>query len=63
MRAILDMFKIPIGGIAMFIVKWRNRAKTMVVTVGLSRYSNRVSAEKQIALWTQYFPANTYYIE
>lgn len=50
----------------MFVVKWRNRTKAAYVrpvTTGLSRYPTRVAAEKQIALWAQIFPVNTYYIK
>ena len=43
-------------------IKWRNRHKTLIVTVGIGRYTQQ-GAMRQVAIWSQHFPENSYYIE
>jgi len=43
-------------------IKWRNRHKTLIVTVGIGRYTQQ-GAARQAAKWLQHFPENSYYIE
>ena len=47
----------------MYLVKWRNRSKSMIVITGCSRYATPELAQKQVTLWETVFPFNTYYIE
>lgn len=46
----------------MFTVKWRKQ-RTLRVVQGISRYATRLAAERQVAIWSRLFPANTYYIK
>lgn len=49
-----------------FLIAWLSPYRSGLVgtlTRGLSRYSSRESAEKQIARFRVYFPANRYYLE
>ena len=47
----------------MFRIRWRNRAKSLVIVAGLSTYANIESATEQVARWKMFFPQNSYYIE
>jgi len=47
-------------------IGWRNQMKNGLISQtiwGLTRYSSREQAEKQITLWSALFPQNTYYCE
>ena len=46
-----------------FIIRWRNRSKSLIVTTGLSTYPSINAAQIQVAKWHTTFPQNSYYIE
>ena len=46
----------------MYLIKWRNRGVSFGVLTGLSRYTFP-DACRQVELWRQIFPLNSYYIE
>jgi len=47
----------------MFIVRWRNRSRSMIIVTGLRRYVTRKNADAQVVLFKRHFPANSYYVE
>jgi len=53
----------------MFKIRWRNRNPdrcgiiSMRIIDGISRYTSQEAAEKQVAIWKQFFPQNLYYVE
>ena len=44
-------------------IKWRARRRSLRVIEGLRRYPDRAAADRQVAIWQQRFPGNTYYVE
>jgi hypothetical protein len=46
-----------------FKIKWRNRNRSLTVIEGLHRYLSFEAAARQVAIWREVFPANSYYIE
>ena len=48
---------------SIFLIKWRNRAKTMIVQTSVSHFLTRESAQKQIDWLSRTWPQNSYYVE
>jgi len=46
-----------------FKIKWSNRNRSLTVIEGCRRYLTHAAAARQVAIWQQVFPGNTYYIE
>ena len=46
----------------MFLIKWQPYNSLRIIT-GISRYDTREAAEKQIAIFSQLFRRNAYFVE
>jgi hypothetical protein len=47
----------------MFCIKWRNRNNSFIVVTGISTYSTRAKALKQVDMFQVIFPSISYYVE